>query len=129
MITGCQLQNVTAGRSLNARATVGRRVVDLDYPPFLIDRVEHEVPPRPQAPQIRRPGGERLRQHGLPAGWPTTPQRQQHRCAGDNMMSGCLNDGAGSGIPFRLTRQQAALVSAVAAEIYVCENPAAPALN
>ena len=31
--------------------------------------------------------------------------------------------------PFRLTLQQAALVSAPAADIYVCENPAAPALS
>jgi hypothetical protein len=45
------------------------------------------------------------------------------------MMSGWLNDGAGSGIPFRLTLHQAALVFAPAADIYVCENPAAPALS
>src|SRR6478609_8353514 len=32
-------------------------VVDLDYPPFFIDRVEDAVPPGPQAPQIRRPCG------------------------------------------------------------------------
>jgi hypothetical protein len=32
------------------------------------------------------------------------------------MVSGWLNDGAGSGIPFRLTLQQAALVSATAAD-------------
>jgi len=30
-------------------------VVDLDYPPFLIDRVEDAVAPSPQTPQIRRP--------------------------------------------------------------------------
>jgi hypothetical protein len=30
-------------------------VVDLDYPPFFVDRVEDAVPPGPQAPQIRRP--------------------------------------------------------------------------
>ena len=36
-------------------------MVDLDYPPFFIDRVEDAVPPRPQAPQIRRPVRERLR--------------------------------------------------------------------
>jgi hypothetical protein len=36
------------------------------------------------------------------------------------MVSGWLNDGAGSGIPFRLTLQQAAQVSAPAADIYVC---------
>lgn len=47
------------------------------------------------------------------------------RCAGDDMVSGWLNDAAGSGIPFRLTLQQAALISAPAADdIYVCENPA-----
>jgi hypothetical protein len=27
-------------------------MVDLDYPPFFIDRVEHAVAPGPQAPQI-----------------------------------------------------------------------------
>ena len=36
-------------------------VVDLDYRPFFIDRVEDAVPPGPQAPQIRRPVRERLR--------------------------------------------------------------------
>ena len=42
------------------------------------------------------------------------------RCAGDDMVSGWLDDAAGSGIPFRLTLQQAALVSAPAAgDIYV----------
>jgi uncharacterized protein (TIGR02679 family) len=47
------------------------------------------------------------------------------RCAGDDMVSGWLDAAAGSGIPFRLTLQQAALVSAPAAgDIYVCENPA-----
>lgn len=35
-------------------------MVDLDYPPFFIDRVEDAVPPSPQAPQIRRPVRERL---------------------------------------------------------------------
>jgi hypothetical protein len=30
-------------------------VVDLDCPPFFIDRVEDAVPPGPQAPQIGRP--------------------------------------------------------------------------
>jgi hypothetical protein len=30
-------------------------VVDLDYPPFFVDRVEDAVPPGPQTPQIRRP--------------------------------------------------------------------------
>jgi hypothetical protein len=67
-------------------------VIDLDYPPLFIDRVEDAVPPRPQAPQIRRPVRERLRRP-RPIGEP------------------------------------AALVSAPAADIYVCENPAAPALS
>jgi len=40
-------------------------VVDLDYPPFFIDRVEDAVPPGPQAPQIRRPVRERLRRPRL----------------------------------------------------------------
>jgi len=47
------------------------------------------------------------------------------RCAGNDMVSGWLNDAAAAGIPFRLTLQQAARVSAPAADdIYVCENPA-----
>ena len=47
------------------------------------------------------------------------------RCTGDDMVSGWLNDAAGTGIPFRLTLQQASRVSAPAADdIYVCENPA-----
>jgi len=40
-------------------------VVDLDYPPSFIDRVEDAVPPGPQAPQIRRPVRERLRRPRL----------------------------------------------------------------
>ena len=40
-------------------------VVDLDYSPFFIDRVEDAVPPGPQAPQIRRPVRERLRRPRL----------------------------------------------------------------
>jgi hypothetical protein len=40
-------------------------VVDLDYPPFFVDRVEDAVPPGPQAPQIRRPVRERLRRPRL----------------------------------------------------------------
>jgi hypothetical protein len=40
-------------------------VVDLDYPPFFIDRVEDAVPPGPQAPQIRRPVRERLQRPRL----------------------------------------------------------------
>ena len=40
-------------------------VVDLDYPPFFIDRVDDAVPPGPQAPQIRRPLRERLRRPRL----------------------------------------------------------------
>ena len=40
-------------------------MVDLDYPPFFVDRVEDAVPPGPQAPQIRRPIRERLRRPRL----------------------------------------------------------------
>jgi hypothetical protein len=40
-------------------------VVDLDYPPFFIDRVEDAIPPGPQAPQIRRSVRERLRRPRL----------------------------------------------------------------
>jgi hypothetical protein len=40
-------------------------VVDLDYPPFFIDRVEDAVSSGPQAPQIRRPVRERLRRPRL----------------------------------------------------------------
>jgi hypothetical protein len=40
-------------------------VIDLDYPPFLVDRVEDAVPPGPQAPQIRRPLRKRLRRPRL----------------------------------------------------------------
>jgi hypothetical protein len=40
-------------------------MVDLDYPPFFIDRVEDAVAPGPQAPQIRRPVRERLRRPRL----------------------------------------------------------------
>ena len=35
-------------------------MVDLDYPPFFIDRVEDAVASGPQAPQIWRPVRERL---------------------------------------------------------------------
>jgi uncharacterized protein (TIGR02679 family) len=46
-------------------------------------------------------------------------------CDGDDMVSGWLNDAARSGMPFRLTLQQAARVGAPAVDnIYVCENPA-----
>ena len=40
-------------------------MVDLDYPPFSIDRVEDAVPPDTQAPQIRRSVRERLRRPRL----------------------------------------------------------------
>jgi hypothetical protein len=40
-------------------------MVDLDYPPFFVDRVEDAVPPGPQTPQIRRPVRERLRRPRL----------------------------------------------------------------
>ena len=47
------------------------------------------------------------------------------RCVDEDIVSGWLNGAAGSGIPFRLTLQQAVQVSAPAADdIYVCENPA-----
>ena len=46
-------------------------------------------------------------------------------CAGEDMVSGWLNDAAAAGIPFRLTLQQATRVRAPAADdIYLCENPA-----
>ncbi len=64
-LTGCQLQNVIVGRNWYARLGYAGDVVDLDYPPFFIDRVEDAVPPGPQAPQIRRPVGERLRRPRL----------------------------------------------------------------
>ena len=54
-IAGCQLQNVTADRVDMPGLRQAGDVVDLDYPPFFIDRVEDAVPPGPQAPQIRRP--------------------------------------------------------------------------
>jgi hypothetical protein len=53
-ITGCHLRNVTADGLIPGLREAGD-VVDLDYPPFFIDRVEDAVPPGPQAPQIRRP--------------------------------------------------------------------------
>ena len=40
-------------------------VVDLDYPPFFVDRVEDAEPPGPQAPQIRRSVRERHRRRRL----------------------------------------------------------------
>ena len=40
-------------------------MVDLDYPPFFVDRAEDAVPPGPQAPQIRRSVRERLRRPRL----------------------------------------------------------------
>ena len=64
-ITGCQLQNVTANRVDVSGLRQAGDVVDLDYPPFFIDRVEDAVPPGPQAPQIRRPVRERLRRPRL----------------------------------------------------------------
>jgi hypothetical protein len=67
-ITGCQLQNVTADRGLMLDMPGLRQagdVVDLEYPLFVVDRVEDAVPPGPQAPQIRRPVRERLRRPRL----------------------------------------------------------------
>ena len=43
-------------------------VVDLDYPPFFIDRIEDAIPTGPQAPQIRRPVRERIRRPRLIGG-------------------------------------------------------------
>jgi hypothetical protein len=40
-------------------------VVDLDYSALFVDRLEHAIPPGPQAPQIRRPVRERLRRPRL----------------------------------------------------------------
>lgn len=40
-------------------------MVDLDYPPFFIDRVEDAVAPGPQASQVWRPVRERLRRPRL----------------------------------------------------------------
>lgn len=40
-------------------------MVDPDYPPFFIDRVEDAVASGPQAPQIWRPIRERLRRPRL----------------------------------------------------------------
>src|SRR5437867_9224987 len=63
-ITRYQLRNVTADGLIPGLREAGD-VVDLDYPPFFIDRVEDAVPPGPQAPQIRRPVRERLRRPRL----------------------------------------------------------------
>jgi hypothetical protein len=46
-ITGCQLRNVTADRVDLPGLRQAGDVVDLDYPPFFIDRVEDAVPPGP----------------------------------------------------------------------------------
>ena len=54
-ITGCQLRNVTTDRVDMPGLQQAGDVVDLDYPPFFLDRVEDAVPPGPQPPQIRRP--------------------------------------------------------------------------
>ena len=40
-------------------------MVDLDYPPFFVDRVEDALLPGPQTPQIRRPVRKRLRRPRL----------------------------------------------------------------
>ena len=64
-ITGFQLRNVTDNRVDVPGLRQAGDVVDLDYPPFFIDRVEDAVPPGPQAPQIRRPVRERLRRPRL----------------------------------------------------------------
>jgi hypothetical protein len=49
-INGFQLRNVTADRVDMPRLRQAGDVVDLDYQPFSIARVEDAVPPRPQAP-------------------------------------------------------------------------------
>jgi hypothetical protein len=54
-------------------------VVDLDYPPFFIDRVEDAVPPGPQAPQIRRPVRERLRRLRLIGELADSVPERRHR--------------------------------------------------
>jgi hypothetical protein len=54
-ITGYQLQKVTVGKGGYAGLRQAGDVVDLDYPPSFIDRIEDAIPPGPQAPQIRRP--------------------------------------------------------------------------
>jgi hypothetical protein len=65
-ITGCQLQNVTARPEREVpRLRQAGDVVDLDCPPFFIDRVKNAVPPGPQAAQVRRPVRERLRRSRL----------------------------------------------------------------
>jgi hypothetical protein len=46
-ITGCQLRNVTADRVDLPGLRQAGDVVDLDHPPFFIDRVEDAVPPGP----------------------------------------------------------------------------------
>ena len=53
-------------------------VVDLDYPLFFIDRVKDAVAPDPQAPQIRRPVWERLRQP--PGGFGPSRQNCEFVC-------------------------------------------------
>jgi hypothetical protein len=51
-------------------------VIDLDYPPFFVDRVEDAVPPGPQTPQIRRPVRERFRRPRLTGELPdSVPER------------------------------------------------------
>ena len=44
-----------------ARLRETGHVIDLDYPLFLVDRVEDAVPVGPQAPQVWRPVSEGLR--------------------------------------------------------------------
>jgi hypothetical protein len=51
-IAGYQLRNVTADRVDMPGLRQAGDVVDLDYPPFFIDRVEDALPPGSQAPQI-----------------------------------------------------------------------------
>jgi len=71
---GFQLQNVTANRVDVPGLRQAGDVVDLDYPPFFVDRVEDAVPPGPQAPQVRRPYGNDSGGRGSSASWPTVFQ-------------------------------------------------------
>jgi len=52
-ITGCQLQNATADRTDMPGLQEAGDVADLDYPLFIIDRVEDAVP---SARRCRRSG-------------------------------------------------------------------------
>jgi hypothetical protein len=57
---GCRLQNVTVGRAGMPGLRKAGYVVELDFPPFFVDRVEDAVTAGPQAPKIRPSVRERL---------------------------------------------------------------------